>query len=316
MKFVFLMDPLAAVVMKKDTSFILMLGAHQRGHEIYYLPDGGMTLVGGRLQFHVTRVIPRRVEKEPFQLKENKVLKDTDIDVVFIRSDPPFDEQYLINTWLLDHLPSSAAVINSPSGIRTVNEKIWVARFTQIIPPTLVGRHRADLRAFLSRQKEVIAKPTQGFGGQSVFRLQHSGPNTNVILETLTEQYRRDIILQKFLPESVQGDKRIILLNGEPLGAVLRVHSEDDHRNNFFTGGQPKLTKITANDLNMIAMLRPELQRLGLHFVGIDVIGKHLIEVNVTSPTGLQEINALENKQLEVDVIKYAEGLVKKVRTK
>lgn len=316
MKFVFLMDPLATVVMKKDTSFILMLGAHQRGHEVYYLPDGGMTLIGGRLHFHVTRVVPRRVEKEPFQLKENTVLKDTDIHAVFIRSDPPFDEQYLINTWLLDNLPSSVAVINSPSGIRTVNEKIWVTRFTSIVPPTLVGRHRAGLRAFLSRQKEVIAKPTQGFGGQSVFRLQHSGPNTNVILETLTEQYRRDIILQKFLPESARGDKRIILLNGEPLGAVLRVHNADDHRNNFFTGGQPKPTKITANDLSIIAVLRPELQRLGLHFVGIDVMGNYLIEVNVTSPTGLQEIDALENKQLELDVIRYAEGLVKKVRTK
>lgn len=311
MKFIFLMDPLSTVIMEKDTSFILMLAAHQRGHEIYYLGDGGMTLSDGKLKFHVTQVIPQRIKEQPFQVKDEATLTDDEIHAVFVRSDPPFDAQYLVNTWMLDRLPASVPVINSPTGIRTVNEKIWVTQFNQLVPPTLIGRNRKDMLDFLAKHGEIIAKPTDGYGGRSVFRLQQGGANINVILETLTERYTRDIILQKFVPESAQGDKRILLLNGEPLGAVLRVHSADDHRNNFFSGGKPVAAEITNRDRKISATLKPALQRLGLHFVGIDVLGEYLIEVNVTSPTCLQEINALQNKQLELDVIRYTEDLVK-----
>ncbi len=310
MNFVFLMDPLSTVIMEKDTSFILMLGSHRRGHKVYFLPDGGITRLNGQSQFHVTEVTPQQVAGKPFIENRSIVLKETDIHAVFVRSDPPFDAQYLLNTWLLDLLPKNIPVINRPSGIRTVNEKIWVTQFTKIIPPTLVGRNRKDLLDFLNQQKNIVAKPTSGHGGQSVFHVQSGGANANVILETLTHNWQKDIILQKFVPESKNGDKRILLLDGEPLGAVLRIHAEDDHRNNFFAGGKPLRAEINARDKEIITVLKPRLQELGLYLVGIDVIGEYLIEVNVTSPTGLQEINKLCGIRGEDKILDFVENLI------
>ena len=310
MNFVFLMDPLHTVIMKKDTSFILMLGSHRRGHKVFFLPDGGITRLNGQLHFHAVEVIPQQVAGKPFIENKSVVLKESDVHAVFVRSDPPFDEQYLLNTWLLDFLPKHIPVINRPSGIRTVNEKIWVTQFTSLVPPTLVGRNRKDLLDFLAKEKNIVAKPTGGHGGQSVFHLQSGGPNANVILETLTHNWQKDIILQKFVPESKNGDKRILLLNGEPLGAVLRMHAEDDHRNNFFAGGKPLRAEITSRDREIISSLRPRLQELGLYLVGIDVIGEYLIEVNVTSPTCLQEMNALNKTRGEDKIIRFVENLI------
>jgi len=211
----------------------------------------------------------------------------------------------------LDLLPPRIKIINTPSGIRTVNEKLWATQFASIIPPTLVGRNKQDMLNFIKKENEVVAKPTDGYGGQSIFYLKQGAVNINVTLETLTKNGARDIILQKFIPESRQGDKRILLLNGEPLGAVLRVHGQDDYRNNFFSGGKPEKTEITAREHEIISILKPELQKLGLYFVGIDIMGDYLIEVNVTSPTCLQEINNLSNLQLEDKVINFAEELCK-----
>lgn len=311
MKFVFLMDPLHTVIMEKDTTFILMLGAHRRGHQIYFVPDGGITLIGGRLVFHAEEITPRADKDAPFEIKGAADLSAGEVDAVFIRNDPPFDEQYLINTWLLEHFAPGIPMINNPAGIRTVNEKIWAAQFTDLIPPTLIGRKYDLLKDFLQAHKEIIAKPTNSYGGQSIFYIKAGDPNVNVIFETLTAGYSRDIILQKFIPESRDGDKRIILLNGEPLGAVLRLHSAEDHRNNFFAGGKPHRAEISARDQQMISELKPHLRRLGLYFVGIDVIGDYLIEVNVTSPTCLQEINHLTGRHLEDDVIGFVENLAR-----
>lgn len=316
MNFLFLMDPLHTVIMEKDTSFILMLGIRRRGHKVFFLPDGGITRLNGRLHFHVTEVTPQQVAEQPFIENKSVVLKETDIHAVFVRSDPPFDEQYLLNTWLLDLLPKHIPVINRPSGIRTVNEKIWATQFTSLIPPTLVGRNRKDLHDFLAREKNIVAKPTGGHGGQSVFHVQSGGANTNVILETLTRNWQKEIVLQKFIPESKDGDKRILLLNGDPLGAVLRMHAEDDHRNNFFAGGKPLHAEVNARDKEIIAVLKPRLQELGLYLVGIDVIGEYLIEVNVTSPTGLQEINKLCGTRGEDKILDFAENLIDQFNSK
>ncbi len=310
MNCVFLMDPLDTVIMEKDTSFILMLGAHRRGHQVFFLPDGGITRIKDTLHFHALRVTPQPVAESPFIKHKTVVLTQGDVDCVFVRSDPPFDEQYLLNMWLLDLLPRHIPVINRPAGIRAVNEKIWVTQFTSLIPPTLVGRNRKDLMDFLEKEKDIIAKPTSGFGGQSVFHIQHAGANAKVALETLSNNWQKDIVLQKFVPESSQGDKRILLLNGEPLGAVLRMHAADDHRNNFFAGGRPLRTKITSRDDEIIAVLKPYLQNLGLYLVGIDIMGGYLIEVNVTSPTGLQEINALNNRHGEEEILDFVQNLV------
>lgn len=304
------MDPLEQVIPEKDTSLALMVGAQRKGHQVYVLPDGGIVRHNNGLRFHVTHVNPHLRKNNPFEILGTTILNQDDVHVIFIRTDPPFDERYLLNTWLLDLLPSHIPVINAPAGIRTANEKIWVTQFISIIPDTVISCRKDVLLEFIHKEKTVIAKPTDGFGGQSVFKIRSSGSNVHALLEVMTRNGQKDIILQKYIPEAVSGDKRILLLDGEPLGAVLRLHAEDDHRNNFFAGGKPLSTGITKRDHEIIDTLRPELKKLGLYFVGIDIIGDYLIEVNVTSPTCLQEINRLEHVRLEDRVIAFSQNLI------
>ncbi len=311
MNFVFLMDPLEMVKMEKDTSFILMLGAHRRGHATYYLADGGMTLKNGKVYFRVVSVIPQQVADSPFIKKDARELSEDDVHAIFVRSDPPFDEAYLMNTWLLERLPKRIAIINNPAGIRTVNEKIWATQFKNITPKTMVSRNKKDLTEFLKTEKDIIVKPANGFGGSSVFHVKAGDDNANVILETVSQYWTKEVIAQRYVAEAKNGDKRILLLGGEPLGAVLRVHAEGDHRNNFFAGGKSAKTTMTSNDKKIISILKPHLKRLGLYFVGIDIIGQYLIEVNVTSPTCLQEMNRLYHKNLENQVISFVEKFAK-----
>ena len=309
MKFVYLMDPLETVIFEKDTTFMLMLGAHHKGHETYYVARDGISFIEGNVYFHALKVTPQNIPHQPFIKEHAMRLSQDDIHAVFIRPDPPFDENYLMNTWLLDHLPKKVVVMNSAAGIRTVNEKVWSAQFTQLTPPTIVSSNKHDLLSFIKTHQHIIAKPTNAFGGQSVFHIEHNNTNTNVILETLSDRYNKAIILQRYIPEAKNGDKRILLLNGELLGALLRVHGEHDHRNNFYAGGKPALVTLTQRDHDIIAALKPHLKELGLYFVGIDILGDYLIEVNVTSPTCLQEINRLYNVTLENNVIEFVEGL-------
>ncbi len=310
MNFVFLMDPLETVLMEKDTSFAFMLGAQERGHSVFFATDGDFSFLNGSVYCQAQSIIAQRVLGSPFIRKKTVELSAQEIDAVFVRSDPPFDANYLLNTWLLDLLPKSIPVINSPHGLRSVNEKIWLSRFPQVAPRTLISRKRADLINFLFSEQKIVVKPTDGHGGKGVFIIPKADPNTNVILETLTHNFTREIIAQQYLPEAQQGDKRILLLDGEPLGALLRVHSEQDHRNNFFAGGKAQACEITSNDQKIIALLKPFLKELQLYFVGIDIIGKFLTEVNVTSPTCLQEMNYLYGQRLELNVIEFVEKLV------
>ena len=310
MKFLFLMDPPSTVNIKKDTSFAFMEGAQARGHELYYLPKGGITLNQGRVEFLVFPVTAQRVPEKPLVLQEAQTLTDEEIDAIFIRPDPPFDPEYLMNTWLLDHCANSVVVVNEPSGVRTVNEKVWATQFTELIPRTMVTRHKSDFLRFLEAEGEVIAKPTDGHGGAAVFRVRQGDLNANVTFEVLSHNESVEVIVQEYLPEASVGDKRILLLNGELLGAVLRVHSADDHRNNFFAGGHAEAAIVTEREKMIIETLKPHLRRLGLHFVGIDVIGERLVEVNVTSPTGIQEASDFANERLDDKVIAFVEKLV------
>ncbi len=310
MNCLFLMDPLEGVHYEKDTSFALMLGCQGRGHHVFYVPKDGLTLEHKTLLFHAKPVIPRQDPDHFFEEGPWTRLSADDVDVVFIRTDPPFDGRYLMNTWLLDYAPKRVFIMNSPAGIRSANEKLWAMQFSEITPPALASSNKGDLLEFLAQQQDIIVKPTDGYGGQGVFRLRLGEANCNVILETLTEKFTRTIIVQKFIPESAKGDKRILLLDGEPLGAVLRLHSPDDHRNNFFSGGKPYPADLTSRDNEIIALLRPKLKSLGLTFVGIDILGDFLIEVNVTSPTCLQEMNRLYDQHLEDAVIRFVEAQV------
>ncbi len=310
MNFVFLMDPLSTVVMEKDTSFALMLGAQERNHSVFFVTDGDISLQDGKVYFHAHSIMAQRVADTPFLKKRVLELSGEEVDAVFVRSDPPFDAPYLLNTWLLDQLPAKVALINSPHGLRTVNEKLWLNRFTKIVPRTLISRRKQDLLSFLVAEKKIVAKPTNGYGGASIFLIEHGDKNTNVILETLSQNWTQEIIVQRYIPQAQNGDKRILLLDGEVLGAVLRVHAPDDHRNNFFAGGKSQPCDVTRRDREIVDTLKPHLKELGLYFVGIDIIGDYLTEVNVTSPTCLQEMNRLYDQKLESKVIEFAEKMV------
>ncbi len=310
MNFLFLMDPLESVHRLKDTTYAFMTGAARYGHTVHYLPLDGISLLDGRLHFDAEEVVPTPDGPELFERKGAAPMLDDAADALFIRTDPPFDENYLVHTWLLDHAPASLVILNDPAGIRTVNEKIWALRFTHLVPPSLVTPSEERARAFIAEHGTVVAKPTGGHGGKGVFVIREGEPNANVILETLMKKGREAVIIQKYVPEAVAGDKRILLLAGEPLGAVLRLHGEEDHRNNFFAGGTAHPAELTDLDREIIDTLAPHLRALGLAFVGIDVIGETLIEVNVTSPTCLQEMNRLYTLQLEDRVIEYVERQV------
>ncbi len=314
MNYVFIMDPLETVAVSKDTSFIFMVGAARRGHRVFFVPAGGMSLLNGKVIFNAEPVTPDPAITDktagPFVRGKIESLSEDDVDAVFIRTEPPFDHRYLMDTWLVDHLSSRIPIINSPHGLRTCNEKLWATRFTELVPPTLVTRDRKDYEAFLSEHESVIVKPTDGFGGLSVFLVSKGDPNAIVAFETLSIKETKHVIVQKYIPQATTGDKRILLLNGEFLAAVLRVQMGEDHRNNFFAGGRPAATDLTDRERHIIETIGPALVELGIYFAGIDVIGDYLIEVNVTSPTCIQEANRLYGLQLEDDVIEFVETLV------
>ena len=299
MNIIFLMDPLEGIIPDKDTSYILMLEAESRGFNVYYCDKYGIARFEEKLRFHVNKVVSNKTDNQLFDVADKTILTEDDIDIVFIRTDPPFDDIYLYHTWMLDLLPSRVKVVNSPRGIRTMNEKIWLSRFQSLVPPTVITSQRNDIIEFIKTYKTIVMKPTNGYGGQEVYVVQEDSMNLNVIIETITKYETSPIIVQQYIKEAEIGDKRILLLNGEPLGAVLRVHSEIDHRNNFFAGGHAEKTTITENDKKIISIIQPYIKELGLFFVGIDIIGDYLIEINVTSPTCLQEMNRLNNETLE-----------------
>ncbi len=305
MKFLFLMDPLEEVLFEHDTTFSLMLESHKRGYEVYYVPKNGISLLDGKMYFHTIKVTPQKNKEIPF-IKEMAIcLSQDEIDALFIRPNPPFDEEYLTNTWLLDYLPKRIVAINSPNGIRSVNEKIFTAQFKQFTPPTLISCCKEEMILFILQYKEIIIKPVNAFGGQSIFHFKKDNDNINVAIETLSLGYRRPIMLQEYVKDAVNGDKRILLLDGKILGSILRVHGLNDHRNNLCVGGHFAPVKATSRDKKIVSTLRPHLKKHGLHFVGIDIIGDYLTEINVTSPTCLQEMNRAYNVHLEPQVIDF-----------
>jgi len=306
------MDPVENINIDKDTTFVLMLEAQQRGHEIYVMEAHDLYVRGGtpygryrRLQ--ITRATPH------YQLGEFTDGGLDDFDTVWMRKDPPFDMKFFFATHLLSLIdPSRCFVMNDPRGLREANEKLYALRFPEQIPQTLVTSDMQRLKDFMEEHGgEMIIKPLDGSGGSGVFYLNTQDRNTNAILEAATDNGRRMIMGQRYLPEIRQGDKRIIVLDGAPLGAVLRVPLETETRGNIHVGGQCVRTEVTERDREICAALAPLMQADGLYFVGLDVIGNYLTEVNVTSPTGIQEINALDGVRLESQVIDFVEQRVR-----
>src|SRR5882724_2609435 len=307
------MDPIEKINIDKDTTFVLLLEAQQRNHEVYYMELDDLFIRSGTpcgrwRRIHVARRTPH------YRLGEFKTGALEDFDVVLMRKDPPFDLKYFFATHLLSLVDEQKCfVMNNPRGLREANEKLYALRFPEQIPQTLVTSDMERLKDFMEEHGgEMIIKPLDGSGGSGVFYLNAQDRNTNSILEAATDNGRRLVMGQRYLPEIRQGDKRIIVLNGEPLGAVLRVPLESETRGNIHVGGQCVKTEVTARDREICAALAPLLRADGLYFVGLDVIGSFLTEVNVTSPTGIQEVNALNHVCLERNVIDFVEQQVEK----
>lgn len=307
-RFLFIMDPIEGILPEKDTTFVFMLESLRRSHAVYYCGVGDLFI--DRCQ---PRTRCRRTEvmrgTPHHRLFEERIEALTWFDAVFMRKDPPFDLAYLSATHILSLVdPASTLVLNHPRGLRDANEKLYALHFPEIIPPSLVSADMEALKAFLDELGgEMIIKPLDGCGGAGVFHVRRDDRNLNSILEMSTANGSRLIMAQRYLPEIRGGDKRLILLDGEPLGAVLRVPREDEHRGNIHVGGTCVKASVTERDCAIAAALAPHLRRDGLYFVGLDVIGEWLTEVNVTSPTGIQEINALDGVRLESNVIDFVE---------
>jgi glutathione synthase len=311
LNFGFLMDPLETVRVDHDSTFALMLEAQRRGHQVRYFEQPWLRFNGRRAEARMRGVSVRREPGRSFDILEESIQPLSSLDVLFMRKDPPVDADFIQATHLVDlHNGRGPVFINDPTGIRDANEKLFGLRFPELMPETLIARDMGELSRFIARHEAgTILKPVEGFGGQGIIFLQAGDRNTRSLLEVLTVGGRKAIVAQAYLPESRQGDKRIILVDGEPCGAVLRVPAHDDHRGNMAAGGKPVKTTLTPREREICARLKPLLQEHGLYLVGIDIIGDWLTEVNVTSPTGLVEIDHLDGISVEATVIDLAERM-------
>ena len=287
------MDPLEGIGIAGDSTFALMVKAQERGHQLYHYLAQDLTWQDGRLYAGAHQVSVQAVAGDHFRTGDFAILDlGGDVDVVLMRQDPPFDLGYITATHLLERIQSETLVVNDPGAVRNAPEKVWVLDFAQFMPPTMVTRSLGAARAFLAEQGEIVLKPIHGYAGGAVFRIGADGRNLASLMELFNNAYREPHVLQKFLPEIAQGDKRIVLVDGEVAGAINRVPGAGEIRSNLAVGGTAAKTELTAREEEICASLAPELKRRGLIFVGIDVIGgRWLTEINVTSPTGIVAID-------------------------
>jgi len=309
----FLMDPLEGVLVHHDTTFALMLATQARGHRVLCFEQYQVSFAEGRPRVRAREVEVQAVQGSHFRVLGTSTLGLDELDMVWMRKDPPVDEAFLHATQLVEASSGPAPLfVNAPRGLRGASEHLWSLRFPELAPPTLVSCDIAELKAFVEAAPAgTVLKPVEGHGGEGVVLLGRGDRNTTSLLELYTRRGRDWAMLQHYLPESRVGDKRILVLRGEPLGAVLRVPRQDDHRGNLAAGGTAVRTALTARDRALCEKLAPHLEAEGLYFVGLDVIGDWLTEVNVTSPTGLVEIAQLDGIPLADHVVSSLERLVR-----
>jgi len=310
--FGFLMDPLEQVLVHHDTTFALMRAAQTRGHRVLSFGQEQVFHLAGRALARAREVEVFDRQGHHFRVLGERELPLGSLDVLWLRKDPPVDVAFLHATQLVEAVGGAGPVyVNSPASLRDANEKLWALHFPELTPETLVSSDIAQLQAFVEKAPQgTILKPVDGHGGEGVVLLRPGDRNTRAMLELLTARGREWAVAQAYVPAARQGDKRILLLDGEPLGAILRVPLESENRANMAVGGQPVKTELTARDREICATLAPHLRRAGLVFVGIDVIGERLIEVNVTSPTGLAELARLEGGDPAGRILAHVETLV------
>ena len=284
------MDPIEAINIAADSTFALALEAQRRGHSLLYYGPKQLTFRDGVVSALVRPLEVRAVRGDHFTLGAPVRYDLSQADVVLMRQDPPFDMAYITTTHLLERIHPKTLVVNDPREVRNAPEKLFVTTFKDVMPPTLITSDPAEIRAFRDEHQDIILKPLYGNGGAGVFRVKPDDENLASLLEMFTAFYREPIMVQRYLPEVRKGDKRIILVDGEFAGALNRVPAEGEARSNMHVGGRPEAVAPTARDLEICATIGPELKARGLIFTGIDVIGGYLTEINVTSPTGIQEI--------------------------
>jgi len=299
----FQMDPMHSINIKGDSSFVLALEAQARGHKLWhYLPQDLSYNEGKVSAFAHPMTVQREEGGRHFEFGTPARIDLRDMDVVWMRQDPPFDMAYITATHLLELVHPDTLVVNNPEEVRNAPEKLFVTKFRDLMPPTLITRRADDVREFRAKYGEIIVKPLYGNGGAGVFHLREDDSNLSSLLELFFIQSREPVMVQKFLPEVRHGDKRIILIDGEVAGAINRVPAKGEVRSNMVVGGMAEASKLTPREEEICARLKPELKKRGLIFVGIDVIGDWLTEINVTSPTGLQAVNRFDGVKLEADI--------------
>jgi len=284
------MDPIHAIDISGDSTFALALAAQDRGHGLFYYEPRNLSYRDGRVFARGHHLTVRHEKGNHYSFKPEATVELSDMDVVLLRQDPPYDMAYLTTTYVLQRIHPKTLVVNDPIHVRDAPEKLFPVLWPELIPPTLISNDRTAIRAFRAEHGDVIVKPLYGNGGAGVFRIRAEDENLGSLLETFERLSREPLIVQRYLPEVRKGDKRIILVDGAPAGAINRVPAEGEARSNMHVGGRPEPIDLTARDREICATIGPELKKRGLIFVGIDVIGDYLTEINVTSPTGIWEI--------------------------
>ncbi|NOY92472.1 MAG: glutathione synthase [Deltaproteobacteria bacterium] len=308
MRIVFVMDPVSSVLVHEDTSYALMREAERRGHRVDHCLPRDVSMRGAEPFARVRRARCDDGATPPVLLDDSESVALADVDAVFVRKDPPFDDDYLWLSLLLEKLRGRTLVVNDPRGLREANEKLYACHFPELMPETLVSADAETIRAFVDEVGgRAVIKPVDGHGGEGIFAIRVDDSNYNALVETVTHSGRRLAMVQAFIPEVTEGDKRILLMDGEILGAILRVPQGGDLRSNIHVGGKVVRGEITDVDRQIVERVTPRLREDGLVFVGLDVIGGKLTEVNVTSPTGIQQMSRLDAKNCEAPVIDWIE---------
>ena len=296
------MDPIESIDIDADSTFVLALEAQRRGHAlVHYLPQD-LAFAAGRVTAGARTLEVRRRKGDHYDLGTKQTVDLADMDIVLMRQDPPFDLAYITTTHLLEHIHPATLVVNDPAEVRNAPEKLLVTRFPDLMPPTLITGDRDRIAAFRAEHGDIIIKPLFGNGGAGVFHVDPEDDNLNALLEMFGERSREPVIAQAYVPQVRQGDKRIILIDGIAAGAVNRVPAAGEARANFHVGGKAAKATLSAREKEICEAIGPALKERGLIFAGIDVIGGYLTEINVTSPTGLQEINRFDGVSLEADL--------------
>ena len=296
------MDPIEGIDIDGDSTFVLALEAQRRGHGLFHYLPTDLSYDHGRVKARARPLEVRRERGNHASLGAPEMLDLRTLDVVLMRQDPPFDLNYIAATHLLERVHPATLVVNDPVSVRNAPEKLFVTHFPELMPPTLITYDPAEIKAFRAEHKDIILKPIYGNGGAGVFHIRPEDDNLNSLLDLLAQTVREPIMVQRYLPEIKQGDKRIVLIDGAPAGAVNRIPPPGDARANLHVGGRAEKAKLSKRDLEICEALGPVLKEQGLVFVGIDVIGGWMTEINVTSPTGLQEIDRFDEVSLEAQI--------------